>query len=238
MPVPDLNLFCVRIAPAGRQCIVLPGGAELCVPWQSAKIPDPYEYSLAAMAAINTALTPLVPFFDVLDVLVAAIDCIKAVEKALGPPPDPSKLVTCFPKLAKALAKLMKLIPQLVIPALVGKLLDVVILYLDGLRTQLLTILRRQLRILRAQERAAAIGSVQLQTALDCATLDLDAYLVNLNENALPVARLIGLMNLLLEIAGMEPIPSVQTIGANAQLALKPLEDTIVTLTAVRKLFP
>lgn len=238
MPVPDLNLFCVRIAPAGRMCIAFPGGSELCVPWQNAKIPDPYEYSLAAFAAINSALQPLVPIFDIIDVVVAAVDCVKAVEKALGPPPDPSKLVQCFPKLAKALAKLLKLIPQLTIPVLIGKLLDVLILYLNGLRTQLLTIIRKQLRILRAQTYAFEVGSVQLQTAVDCATGDLDGYLKNLNDDALPVARLCALMNILLEIAGLAPIPSVQNLGADAQSSLAPIETLIVALTTVRAGFP
>jgi uncharacterized membrane protein (DUF2068 family) len=238
MPLPDLDLYCVRLSATPRLCVTLPGGAPLCVPWPSPKVPDPYEYSLAAMGMVNVALAPLIPFFNMLDVVVAAIDCIKAVEKALGPPPDPSKLVQCFPKLAKALAKLMQLIPQLVIPIAIGQLLDIVILYLTGLRTQLLTILRKQLRLLRSEERAQAIGSVQLQTALDCATLDLDAFLDNLNDASLPVARLLMLVNLLLEIAGMEPIPTVQAIGADAQKALGPLEDTIDALTTVRKLFP
>ncbi len=238
MPIPDLSLFCVRIAPQGRLCITMPGGSEMCVPWTNGRVPDPYEYSLAALGAINSALQPLIPFFDVLDVLIAIHDCVKAVEKALGPPPDPSKLIQCFPKLAKALGKLLKLIPQLSIPVMVGNLLDVTILFLTGLETQLLTVLRKQLRLLRAATYAAKIGSVQLQVAVDCANADLSAHLANMNKDAEATARLFVLINALLELAGMDPLPSITDLGTDAAKALKPIDALIEILTTARRALP
>lgn len=215
-----------------------PGGAELCAQFPDAKVPAFDELTNALLGNINAALAPLAPLFDLIDLLVAIINCIKAVEKCLGPPPDPTELVKCFPNLAKALAKVLKLIPQLSIPVLIGGILDVIIVNLQGLRAQLLTIINKQLRILRAQTRALALGSVQLQTAVDCATDDLDAFLNNLNANSAPLGRLINLLNAFLDLCGLPHLPTVNDLGNDAKAGLAPLDDTILALQLVRKGFP
>ncbi len=238
MPLPDLNVFCVRLGVANRPCITFPGGATVCVPFADSKIPDPSELVNQLMGPVNAALAPLVPIFNIIDVLVALVNCIKAMEEALGPPPRPDKLAKCLPDLAKKLAKLLKLIPQLSIPVLIGGLLDVLITYFMGLRLQLLTILRKTLRIIRAQTYAFDLGSVALRTVADCAQGDLDNYLQNLNENSAPIGRLILVLNALLELAGLDPLPEPNQLGADAQKALIPIDKTIAALTLVRKGFP
>jgi hypothetical protein len=238
MPLPDLTVFCVRLAPGERLCVTFPGGATVCAPFSDARIPSPDELMSALLGPVNAALAPLTPIFNVIDVLAAVVNCVEAMEKALGPPPDPSKLAKCLPDLAKKLAKLLKLVPQLSIPVLIGGLLDVLIAYLIGLRAQLLTLIRQEIRILRAQTRALAIGSVALRTVSDCASGDVDNYLVNMNANAQPIGRLILVINALLELAGLEPLPTPADLGADAQKALAPLDEAISILQTVRQGFP
>lgn len=243
MPLPDLNVFCTQLAPGGRLCVTFPGGAELCIPFPDGKTPGLDELTNQLLGMVNAALMPLTPIFNIIDLLVALVNCIKAIEKALGPPPDPSKLAKCFPQLARALAKVLKLIPQLSIPVLIGGLLDVLIANLKGIRAVLLSIIRRQIRILASQARASALGSVQLQTAVDCAQGDLDAALVNLNENAKPLGRMINTLNALLALAGIgdadhPAIPSFATIGKSAEQAVAPIDVLIQAFTILRKGFP
>lgn len=238
MALPDLNEFCIKLFPGGQLCVTFPGGATLCAVFPDAKVPALDELTNALLGNINSALAPLAPLFDLIDLLVAIINCVKAVEKCLGPPPDPTELVKCFPNLAKALAKVLKLIPQLSIPVLIGGILDVIIVNLQGLRAQILTIINKQLRIIRAQTRAVALGSVQLMTSVDCATDDLTAFLNNLNANSAPLGRLINLLNAFLDLCGLPHLPTVNDLGADAAAALAPLDDAIKALQLVRKGFP
>jgi hypothetical protein len=238
MPLPDLSTFCVALAPGNRPAIVLPGGVTLSAPSPSATIPGPDEMTNALLASANAALAPLAPIFDMLDVLVALVNCVKAVEQCLGPPPDPSKLVQCFPKLEQALAKLLQIVPQLTVPVMIGGLLDVIVANLSGLRNQLIAVISKQLAIAGAQTRAKQLGSAALQTAVDCATQDLAAAMLNLNQNSAPLGRLINTLNAFLDLVGLPEIPAIGTLGSDAQAALAPLDDVIQTLTVIRKTFP
>lgn len=239
MPLPDLNIFCIRVAPGNRLCITFPGGTEICSIFADAKIPAGDELTNQLLAHVNTALAPLTPIFNIIDVLVAIVNCVKAVEDALGSvPPDPTKIAQCFPQLSRALARLLRLIPQLTIPALIGGLLDLLIANLIGLRTQLLAVINKQLRVLAAQTRASKLGSVQLLTATNCAQEEIDATLKNWNENAKPLGRLINTANALLQLAGLDPLPSIQDLGADAEKALAPIDSMIQAFEAVRRGFP
>lgn len=236
--LPDLTQFCIQLFPSAELCIVLPGDTEICAIFPGCRPPDPSELTAAFLGQINSALAPLTPIFNIIDVVVALVNCVKAVESALGPPPNPSKLTQCFPQLAKALQRLLALLPFLTIPALVGSLLDVLIAHLTGIKNQLVAIIRKQLRIALAQTRAVALGSVALNTVLDCASGDLDVFLNNLNAQSAPLGRLINLINALLSLAGASPIPSIGSIGQDANAAVAPLTAVIAELQIVRKAFP
>lgn len=239
MALQDLEAFCFDLHTGPGLCITFPGGSQVCAFLPSLTPPDPSELAAAGIAAANSALAPLVPLFDLIDLCVAIVKCVEAMEDALGPPPDPMKLVQCFPDLAKKLAKLLKLLPYLTIPVLIGALLDILISYLVGQRGQILAIIRKTLRLLAAAAKAAAIGSVQLATQVDCATGDLDAFLRNMNANAQPIGRLIALLNALLELSGSDiRIPTFENYGQDANAILTPLDALIDTLKTLRAAFP
>lgn len=51
---------------------------------------------------IQPALTPLMPVFNILDAVIAVFNTVKAIPESLGPPPDPTKLVSAMPPSRRA----------------------------------------------------------------------------------------------------------------------------------------
>lgn len=237
MPLPDLSTVCIDLKVTSQElCVTFPGGAEMCV--QIPGVPDPTDVSKQLLAQANAALAPLVPMFNIVDAIIALFNCVKAIPDSLGPPPDPTKLAECIPDLAEKIDKLLKLIPQLSIPVLIGGLIDVLLFYLQGLRGQLQSVIAAQLRIAAAATRAAELGNVQLRTVVDCANASMDAYLQNLNEGMKPLNRLIALLNLFLQLAGLPAIPDFKNLGDDAEAALAPLDAVIDSLKTVRAGLP
>ena len=135
MALPDLNSFCFPITTASPLCVTFPGGAQFCA--QTPNPPTPLNLSISMLAQISVALAPLQPVFLIIDVIVAIVDCVKAVEGCLGPPPNPTKLIACFPKLAASIAALLQLLPPLSVPLLIVGILETVLAFLKGLRAEL-----------------------------------------------------------------------------------------------------
>ena len=238
MPLPNLSSLCLSNPTTTRPCITFPGGSEVCVTFPDNRIPDPSELINQLFAMVSSALAPFGPIFDIIDVLIAIVNCLKAVQKAIASfPPRPDELLSCFPPLAKAIAKLLSIVPALSIPVMVGELLDAIITFLQGLRNQLLAIIKKTLKLLVAQTKASQIGSTQLAAVVECAQADLDAYMANLSANAGPLGKLLQLINSLLGLAGINPLPGVQ-VGQDAQSAVAPLDTTIQALQTVRLAFP
>jgi hypothetical protein len=239
MPLPDLSVACIEIK-VGKQdlCVTFPGGAEMCVQMPSVSVPDPSELSKQLMAQANAALAPLMPVFNIIDAVLALFNCVKAIPDALGPPPDPSKLAKCLPDVAKKVSKLLKLIPQLSVPLMIVGLIDVLLAFLEGVRGQLKAVIAAQVRIAAAATRAAELGNVQLSTIVDCANANIDAQMKNLGESAAPVNRLIGVINLFVELAGLPKLPDLSNLGNDAQAALGVLDPLVDQLKAARSAIP
>jgi hypothetical protein len=237
MPLPNLSTVCIDLKVTSQElCVTFPGGAEMCV--QIPGVPDPTDVSKQLLAQANAALAPLVPVFNIVDAIIALFNCVKAIPDSLGPPPDPTKLAECIPDLAEKIDKLLKLIPQLSIPVLIAGLIDVLLFYLQGFRGQLEAIIAHQARLLAAATRAAELGNVQLRTVVDCANASMDAYLQNLNEGMKPLNRLVALLNLFLQLAGLSPIPDFKNLGDDAEAALAPLDAVIDSLKTIRAGLP
>lgn len=239
MPLPDLSVACIEIK-VGKQdlCVTFPGGAEMCVQMPSVSVPDPSELSKQLMAQANAALAPLMPVFNIIDTVIALFNCVKAIPDALGPPPDPSKLAKCLPDVAKKVSKLLKLIPQLSVPLMIVGLIDVLLAFLEGIRGQLKAVIAAQVRIAAAATRAAELGNVQLSTIVDCANANIEAQMKNLGESAAPVNRLIGVINLFVELAGLPKLPDLSNLGNDAQAALGVLDPLVDQLKAARSAIP
>lgn len=239
MPLPDLSAACVEVK-VGKQdlCVTFPGGAEMCVQLPSVSIPDPSELSKQLMAQANAALAPLVPVFNIIDVVIALFNAVKAIPEALGPPPDPSKLAKVMPELAQKASKLLKLVPQLSIPLMVVGLIDVLLAFLEGTRNQLKAIVDAQVKIAQAATRAAELGNVQLTAIVDCANANIEAQMKNLGESAAPVNRLVAIINIFMELAGLGKLPDLANLGTDAQQALGVLDGVVDTLKQARSAIP
>jgi len=200
MPLPDLRDFCIDVDVApGEVCVTMPGGAELCVTLPDIVPPTADKLIRQLFAQLNAALTPLTPIFNIIDAVVAVFDCIKAISTL-----DVEEILACIPGLAEKVGKLLNLVPQLSIPALVASVLEILILWLRGMRNQAVRAQELLTRVLNAETAAARPGNLALANVIPCALDDLDKLLQWQNESSKPVNRLIGVINSFLEIVGLE----------------------------------
>lgn len=245
MPIARLDGFCLAVTVTPREiCVRVPVGNSLCVSIPSINIPDPSELLQAMFAQINAALSPLQPIFNIIDAVVAVFECIKALPKVVTEL-NPVPLIECIPNLAEAINKLLQLIPQLSLPLFIVDVLDVILFFLNTLRSQFTQIVNRINAIAQANLRAQAPGNVALSLAMDCINANFDADMVNLNEQVAPLNRLLGIIDLLLELSGLKALLKQVGIDATPCLGtldldtlLVPIDLLIKLLTILRNLIP
>lgn len=236
--IPDLSSKCIELSTFGEVCVRFPGGAKICASINVTELGDPGEIAKDLLAQVNAAMVPLTPFFNLLDVLKAIFDCLQAVPDALGPPPDPSGIIACIPNLQKAVDKLLALIPPIPILEMAKDILNVIIIALQGIRAKLAAMIKQVERITKAALAASTLGNLQLQVVVDCANGNMEAQLENMNAGMAPLNRLIGLLNVLLELAGQDCIPALGGFAEITEAVLAPLDATIALLQQLLALIP
>lgn len=235
MELPDILGFCVPLQPATANCVRMPGGGMLCVQ-VDVRTGDIAKISEAALAQLNAALMPFQPIFNIIDTVKMVVDCLTAIPKAITSF-DPTELLNCIPGLVQQLNKLLAMIPQLSIPIMVSDIIDLLISILLGIRQDIGAMLRQLERIAAAATRAAAVGNVQLQVAVTCATENIDVQMANLNESLAPLNRLLGLINAFLKLLGLPCLPTLSDLEAS-DAALDAIDLIIEALQRIRTLFP
>jgi hypothetical protein len=239
MPLPDLRDFCIDVdVVPGEVCISFPGGAEICATLPDIVPPQPDKFMRALFGQVNAALAPLQPIFNIIDAVVAVFECVKAISTL-----DPVEILNCIPNLADKVAKLLNLIPQLSLVALIAGLLEVVIYYLRGTKNQILRAIELLTRLLDAETAATRPGNIALARVLPCALDDLDKLLQWQNEGNKPINRLIGVINLFLEVIGLErfKIPCIGSLLADLdalEAALSLIDLLIELLEIIRLAIP
>jgi hypothetical protein len=238
MPIPDLETLCAELTVTPqRLSIAFPGGAMLDPELPNLGIPDPLQLSKQLLAQANAALAPLGPVFNLVDVALALFNAVKAIPDAISHL-DPSKITDALPELAQKAGKLAPLVPQLSVPLMVLGLIDALLAFLGGLAGQLRALIDQQVRIQKAENRAAELGNAQLQTVADCSRHHVVAQLQSLSESVAPVNRLIALVNVFAQLAGLGLLPELSSLGSDAAAALGPLEDTAQALQQIRAAIP
>jgi hypothetical protein len=212
--------------------ITFPGGVNLSA-LAGLKVPNPGDLTGKFLGEVNAALMPLVPLFDLIDLLLTFKAIFDAV-LSLNPPKIAAKIDAMLPKLDKF--KLM--IPQLSIPILLKGIVSVLLLFVIGFRAQLQAIIDAQARIDLSGARATALGSLDLQVAVDCAQASLDLQFQAMGNGAAPLNRLIGLLNLLAGLAGLPEVPTLDDLGESAEAALAPIDALISALRALYVAIP
>ncbi len=238
MPLPDLASVCIELTVTPQNLsLTFPGGAEMNAQLPDIGIPDPMQLSKQLMAQANAALAPLVPVFNVIDTVLALFKTVKAIPDAITSL-NPGKITEALPDLAKKASKLLKLVPQLSVPLMIVGLIDVLLSFLDGLSGQLRAIIDQEVRIQQAETRAAELGNAQLQVVVDSSKGHVAAQMQSLAESAAPVNRLIALINVFMELAGLGKLPDLSDLGTNAEAALAPIEQMVKTLKQARASIP
>ena len=197
--------------------------------------PQPDKLIRQLFAQVNAALAPLEPVFNIIDAVVAIFDCVKAISTL-----DPVKIINCIPNLAEKVDALLKLVPQLSIPFIIAGLLEALILFLKGQRNQLVRMIELLTRVLNAETAAARPGNIARARVLPWALDDLDKLLRWQNESNKPVNRLIGVINLFLEVIGLGrfKIPCLGNVFANLVSMTNAIEliDLLIELLEVIRL--
>lgn len=213
------------LPPAAPFRLVVPGAAELI------------GFDLAALG--QPSLAPLAPIFRIIDVVAKAVDVLRAIPDALSMPPNPAAIVQRLPALLQAASELVPLVPQVSMPLTAASLLDAVIEELRRTRGRIEALDAQARRIERARARALALGDLRLGESASCAELDLrrvtEAALAPLEA----VRGLLGVLGLLLGLAGGPPLPPWRIEGASDRAAL--VRDILAlerSLAAVREGLP
>ena len=200
------------------------------------ELPDPFSIRLpggVTMESINLlellqpAFAPLVPLFEVVDTVVAIFHCIRALPEVIGPPPDPTILAACIPELAEKVNALIRLMPQLSIPYTIISAIDLLIDTLRQVRSQLLHLQQQVVQITGAIDRATVLEDAGLMAITQCAQHNVEREAVNVGKSLASLGKLIGLLNLFLEMIGGPEIPDL------SELAGRPLDETIGPLDAM-----
>ncbi len=234
---PDLATACVHLSTGpGELCVIFPGGARVCAQF-GYDTGDSGEIVKSMLGALNAALVPLGPFFDMLDLFKAIVDCIQAIPDSILSL-NPAPIVNCIPHMVKAVDKLLALLPPFPIFVLVKGIVGVIITGLRAVQEKLRALIVYQVRLVTAATRASQLGNVQLQAAVDCATGNFDAQLTNMNTQFLPLNRLIGIINVLLELVGVDCIPTIGGIAGASQAAIDALDVVITFLETVAAAIP
>ncbi len=206
--------ICIRIKELrDPQRLILPGGVAI--------------EHINLLDVIQPALTPLVPLFNLIDAILAVFEAIKAVPAMIGPPPDPTALVTALKKLGEKVSKLLYLVPQLSLPLTVIGLIDLVIDTLDQVLTQLRHLQQQMTQITNAIDRASELDDPGLMTIAYCARDNIDQEAANALKGLAAIGSLIGLLNLFIGMIGGPRLPDLSDLGG------RPLDDAVQPLDAL-----
>ena len=154
------DFFCLEIPELPDPCKALfPGGVTL-------ESPDLLEL-------LQPALAPLAPMFDIIEVIVAIKNCLEAIPDAIAQL-NPQPIIDCFPPLAEKIAKLLRLLPQVSLPALIVAIIDCIAGKLRQVRGFLQRLLLQVQRLAAVLERAAELDDPNLNGIAVCGLLVLN----------------------------------------------------------------
>ena len=204
-----------------------------------------YDFVEELMKQLRALLAPLIPFFRVLDAIVQLFRCIKAVPDSIINL-DPTALFTCLGDLGKKIAKLLELLPWVQVPILIIRCIDLLIAILQVIVSRLEYQLDKLRALLAAIDRAADLDDGPLMGLLTCEHRNMQSQLDEDAEILRGIGQVIGVLNLLMEIAGLPKecrIPSFAggfdaASEATVQQGIDAVNDFIQALRTVRSMVP
>lgn len=229
--IKPLQVTCPQVLIGAKSySLTLPGGATI-----SGQTPDlfpnPDEICANLLAQMQVAISPTLPIFD----LVGAVLCIKDVLDGVKSLPDPSDMIKALNACVVKFEDLAKLIPQISAPIMIANTLDLLICVLDGVVTKLQEIIIKQLAIQALAAKANGPTSPILQL-VECAGHINSTRICAVNESLGPLQAIIDLINILLELVGLDPIPPLGEMASDLSEAIAQFRVIITTLKQVRGL--
>jgi hypothetical protein len=187
----------------------------------------------ALLGQVNTALAPLAPFFTVLEFTKVVLDCVNGIPDAIGG--NPTTLLQAAGNLGVVVDKLLKLFPQYSVPAMAIGIVGVIVESLIGIKQQMAALAQQRDRVVRALTVATNTNNPQLLVIANCANDNLTTQLANTNASYAPLNRMIGVLNILLELANIPCIPvlgALPGIGSEADAVIDTTIEILQTLLA------
>lgn len=252
MPLPNVSDVCVAIdvetgldlrlgvdlqTPLAELKISMPGGLKLQAK-PSQKIPNPGDLVADLLASFNAALVPLQPIFDIIDILLIVVKVFDAVKSL-----NPIKIAEELVGLIKKVDVVAQFVPPLSIPIMIRDLLDVLLVFLAGLKAALTVMLSAQLKMDAATAKADALEAsgdpaaieiaAQLRASISCGQANLDAMFAAQGNSAKPLNRLLALVSALCELVGLPALGPLE-MGADLSVAIAPIDLLIGVLGTIR----
>lgn len=216
--------------------VVFPGGFELGAQ-QGLEAGDGAAIVASMLGQLNSALVPLGPFFTMLDAFKAIFDFAKATVEGITEL-DPTKPLQKLGAVLDAANKLASLFPPAPIFPLVFGMLTVIVEGLRGLIVKLQAMAERAQKIALAEQRALETGNPLLAVAAVNARGNFNAQLSNLDQQFKPLNRIIGIVNILLELAGLDCIPTIGGGPVPTPEGIAALQAVVDLLDAVKSAIP
>lgn len=237
MPLPAIDTLCRALDPAPLNLRVrLPGGAEISA--IADQLP-PSLFSLAQqlLGQASSALAPLSPIFTIVEAVVAVQKCLTAVVDALGPPPDPGKLLECLPELAKKIEEIIALLPPTSVLALLVDVLDAIIATLHGTILELQAVQRLLNSIAAARNLSTTVEG--LAAVVLCGEQSADIAMDNIRGAFGSLNSLIEALNGFAAMAGIDgAIPTLDNIPDDPTQAIAFLQSGLDLLVTFRDSIP
>ena len=210
--------------------------------------PDPLSMTLPGgvtmqqqdlLEVIQAALTPLMPVFNSIGAVLSVFNTVKAIPESLGPPPDPTKLVSAIIEMTKKVSKLLRLVPQLSLPYTIIGVVDLVLDALSKVRTQLVFLQLQARQLSLATQRAAELNDAALAAVAECARANIEQEAANLGKSLGALNTLMGILNLFMSMVGGPKAPDPSSLsGKSLDDVVKPLDDLVKTLQQIRTAIP
>ncbi len=211
-------------------------------------LPDPLSMTLPGgvtmqqqdlLKVIQPALTPLMPVFNILDAVIAVFNTVKAIPESLGPPPDPTKLVSAIVEMTKKVSKLLRLVPQLSLPYTIIGVVDLVLDTLSKLRDQLVFLQVQARQLGRMTQLAAELNDAGLAAIAACTRANIEQEATNLGKGLGALGTLLGILDIFMAMVGGPKAPDLSAMaGKPLDDAVKPLDDLVRTLQQLRSAIP
>lgn len=178
-------------------------------------------------------LAPFMAATECLFKLLALIEPLIDVVKALGPPPDPFKLGSAIPKFLKAAADLAPCILVVSGAPLIPFLRDLLCLIIKALNCfvdQMESVLGVMSGLTLDLSNAISSGNTELQRTLECAQENAALAAEHLTKSIEPIGAILKLAGPLMGLAG---VPAIELPAIGSQTDVESLEETLRTIKSV-----